>query len=127
MYSTIDILGSLYQNFSWNSGLNSVIAVSFVASILVTIIFACCVKNKIRQKKDFDVFGWGVANELFGTGILWVIITHNSINKDIARAKDRKNVKYANEQMQTFIKTYAICLILWIAYILSLFFQVDRP
>ncbi|MBQ6487511.1 hypothetical protein IJI89_03775 [Candidatus Saccharibacteria bacterium] len=120
MNSIIDILGSLYQNFSWNSGLNSVIAVSFIASILVTIIFACSVKNRIRQKKDFDGFGWGIVNGIFGTGILWVIIAHNSISKDIARAKDRKYVKYANEQMQTFIKTYAICLILWIAYILSL-------
>ena len=104
MNSIIDILGSLYQNFSWNSGLNSVIAVSFIASIPATIIFACSVKNKIRQKKDFDVFGWGIANGLFGTGILWAIIAHNSINKDIARAKDRKYVKYANEKCKLLLK-----------------------
>ena len=71
-----------------------IISICFILSILVAIIFPIDVKKKIRAKKEFDGIMWGIANGLVGLGLLWVIIAHASINKELTklRIKSIKNM-----------------------------------
>ena len=57
---------------------------------------------------------WGIANGLVGLGLLWVIITHASTNKEIDKVKDKKYEKYALEQMREFVKNYTLFIIFWL-------------
>lgn len=89
-------------------------SIGLLLSIVVAIIFNKSVKNKIRQKEEFSGVGWGLANGLLGVGFLWVIIAHSSINKEIAKIKNKKYKEYVESQMKNFVKTYAICIVIWI-------------
>lgn len=60
-----------------------------IISIILAIIFNKSVKKSIWQEKEFSGMGWGIANGLFG-GLIWVLIAHNSINKEIAKIKDKE-------------------------------------
>ena len=91
-----------------------ILSICFIFSILVAIIFPIDVKKKIRTKKEFDGIMWGIANGLVGLGLLWVIIAHASINKEIDKIKDKKYKKYALEQMREFVKNYALFIVLWL-------------
>ena len=98
-----------------------ILSICFFLSIIVAIAFAIDVKKKIKTKKEFDGIMWGIANGLVGVGLLWVIIAHASINKEIDRVKDKKYKKYALEQMREFVKNYALFIVLWL--IIALMFS----
>ena len=90
---------------------------SLIISAIIAAAFADSVKNKIRQKERFDGVAWGIANGIFGAGIislLFVIIAHNSINKELETVKNKKYVTRAKAEMQTFIKVYFLCFVGWI-------------
>ena len=96
-----------------------ILSICFLLSIVLAIIFPIDVKKRIRAKKEFDGIMWGIANGLVGLGLLWVIIAHSSINKEIDKIKDKKYKKYALEQMREFVKNYALFIVLWL--IIALF------
>ena len=95
--------------------------VEIILPIIMAVAFYKNVKNKIQNKKDFSGMGWGLANGILGGGILWVIIAHSSINKEIEKIKDKKYKKYVQLQMKDFVKTYGICLAIWIVIIIVIF------
>ena len=92
-------------------------SIGLVASIVVAIAFCKSIKNKIHKKEEFSGAGWGIANGILGIGILWVIIAHNSINKEIEKIKDKEYKQYAKFQMKDFVLAYSICLIIWMIII----------
>ena len=91
-----------------------ILSVCFYLSIIVAIVFSISVKKRIKSKKEFSGIIWGIVNGLVGLGLLWVIIAHTSINKEIDKIKDKKYKKYAQVQMREFIKNYALFVIIWI-------------
>lgn len=93
----------------------------FVLSIVIAIVFAGTIKAKIQEKQEFNGIAWGLLNGVIGIGILWVIIAHASINKEIEKVKNKKYKEYAQKQMKDFVKTYGICLLVWIVISLILF------
>lgn len=96
-------------------------SVGLIVSIIVAIAFCRSVKDKIREKEEFSGAGWGIANGVLGIGILWVIIAHNSINKEIEKIKDKKYKKYVELQMKDFVKAYGTCLIIWVVILIIMF------
>lgn len=102
-------------------------AIAFVASIIIAIIFASSVKNKIRQREKFSGASWGFLNGIVGVGFLWVIIAHSSINKELVLINDKRYAKFAKSQMSNFIKIYGICLGVWIiASIIILMIDIQK-
>lgn len=89
-----------------------------VLPIIMAVAFNKSVKHKIQNKEDFSGVGWGLANGILGGGILWVIIAHSSINKEIEKIKDKKYKKYVELQMKDFVRTYGICLAIWIVILI---------
>ena len=96
-------------------------ALGFVLSIVVAIAFAGTIKAKVQEKQEFSGVAWGILNGVIGIGILWVVIAHASINKEIEKVKSKKYKEYAQKQMKDFIKAYGICLLVWIIVDLMLF------
>lgn len=92
-------------------------SIGFILSIVVAIEFCVIVKKKIQQKEELSGMGWGLLNGLFGVGLIWVIIAHSSINKEIDKIKSEKYANYAKVEMKDFVRTYSICLITWIVII----------
>lgn len=91
------------------------IAVS-VLPIILAAIFSAVIKDRIRQRENFNGISWGFANS-FGAGfigLLCVVIAHNSINKELSRVKDKQYVTYAKNELKRFIKSYAICYVVMI-------------
>ena len=120
MNSIFNVFGSMYHmTSSGDMKVNPVYPVLFISSILIAVAFACDIKNRIRKQKEFSGCGWGIINGILGIGILWVIIAHNSINKEIAKISNKKYEKYAKDQMKTFITSYAICLALSFACMIA--------
>ena len=95
--------------------------VEVILPIIMAVAFNKSVKNKIQNKEDFSGMGWGLANGILGGGILWVIIAHSSINKEIEKIKDKKYKKYVQLQMKDFVRTYGICLAIWIVILIVIF------
>ena len=85
-------------------------SLGLIISIIVAVGFTTNVKRKIRAKEEFSGIGWGIANGVVGIGILWVLIAHSSINKEIEKIKDRKYKKFAEQEMKDFTRAYGICL-----------------
>ena len=100
--------------------------VEFILPVIMAVAFNKSVKEKIKQKEDFSGIGWGLANGVLGGGILWVIIAHSSINKEIEKIKDKKYKKYAESQMKDFVKTYGICLAIWVVILVFLFIANNK-
>ncbi len=92
-------------------------SLGLIASIVIAIVFAFTVKNNIKKKAEFSGVSWGILNGIVGVGILWVIIAHSSINKEIEKIKNKKYKSYAEAQMKDFIKAYGTCLLIWIVII----------
>ena len=93
----------------------------FAMPIILAVAFNSTVKDRIKRKSDFSGVGWGLANGIIGGGVLgllWVVIAHVSINKDIEKIKDKKYKKYVELQMKNFAKTYGICLAAWIMIVI---------
>lgn len=91
--------------------------VSFILPAILAIVFAKSIKTRIRQKERFNGVAWGIANGVLGAGIvglLFVVIAHNSINKELETVKNKKYVTRAKAEMQTFIKVYFLCFVGWI-------------
>ena len=95
--------------------------VEVILPIIMAVAFNKSVKNKIQNKEDFSGMGWGLANGILGGGILWVIIAHSSINKEIEKIKDKKYKKYVQLQMKDFVRTYGVCLAIWIVILIIIF------
>lgn len=96
-------------------------SVELILAIIVAIIFASKVKSDIRKKEYFSGTAWGVLNGILGIGLLFVILAHSSINKELVKIKDKKYRDYAQQEMASFTKTYIIFLVIWfiISMILS--------
>ena len=89
--------------------------INFVLSIAVAIFFSISVKKKVKTKEEFSGAMWGLANGLFGLGFLWIIIAHDSINKEIVKIRDKDYKKYAQNQMRDFVKIYVcVAMLLWL-------------
>ena len=86
-------------------------SIGILLTIIMAIAFAASVKAKIKRKMDFSGMAWGIANGILGIGIIWVIIAHSSINKEIAKIRDKKYKKYVESQMKEFVTTYSVCLV----------------
>lgn len=95
--------------------------IEFILPVIMAIAFNKSVKNKIKQKESFSGVKWGLANGILGGGILWVIIAHSSINKEVEKIKDKKYKKYVESQMKDFVKTYGICLAIWVVILIIIF------
>ena len=89
-------------------------AISMILAIIFAIVFASSVKEKIKRREEFSGVGWGLLNGVTGLGIIWVVLAHNSINKELAKVKNKKYEKYVRKQMGAFSKTYGVCLLVWI-------------
>lgn len=87
-------------------------SLGLIVSIVVAVAFAASVKSKIKAKEEFSGIGWGIASGIVGIGILWVIIAHSSINKEIDKIKDKEYKKFAEQEMKDFTRTYGICLVI---------------
>lgn len=87
-------------------------SLGLIVSIIVAVGFATNVKSKIKAKEEFSGVGWGIANGIVGIGILWVLIAHSSINKEIEKIKDKKYKKFVEQEMKDFTRTYGICLVI---------------
>ena len=87
-------------------------SLGLIISIIVAVAFTVSVKSKIKAKEEFSGIGWGIANGIVGIGILWVLIAHSSINKEIEKIKDKKYKKFVEQEMKDFTRTYGICLLI---------------
>ena len=94
-------------------------SLGLIASIVIAIVFAFTVKNNIKKKAEFSGVSWGILNGIVGVGILWVIIAHSSINKEIEKVKNKKYKAYAESQMKDFVKAYAVCLLIWVVILFA--------
>ena len=94
-------------------------SIGLIASIVLAIVFNYGVKSKIRQKAEFSGMVWGILNGIVGVGLLWVVIAHSSINKEIEKVKNKKYKAYAESQMKDFVKAYAVCLLIWVVILFA--------
>ena len=101
-------------------------SLGLIISIIVAVAFAIGVKSKIRAKKEFSGIGWGIVNGIVGIGILWVVIAHSSINKEIEKIKDKKYKEYAKQEMKEFTRAYGICLIISLVIVFLVMSAANR-
>ena len=90
-------------------------SLGLIISIIVAVAFVTSVKGKIKAKEEFSGMGWGIANGIVGVGILWVLLAHSSIIREIEKIKDKKYKKFVEQEIKDFTKTYGICLVISLA------------
>lgn len=88
--------------------------VGLLVMIGIAILFAVCVKKKVRNKDEFNGVAWGLLNGVLGMGILPTVIAHVSINNEIAKVKNKKYAEYAKQEMRKFFYVYIVCIVIWI-------------